>query len=365
MNTEKLKSWIRLIGTKNLGPVTFRQLIGRYGSALKALEMLPSIYSSLGKPPPLILDDDYAEKQLDLARSFRAKTITWESPEYPTQLKTIDSAPPVLYAIGNLDLLLKDSIAVVGARNASLNGMKFTTELCQSLGEAGVVVVSGLALGIDAAAHKGSLSTGTVAVVGGGLDTVYPQEHKELQDEIGQKGLLLSEFPFGVSPSAHHFPQRNRIISGLSKGVVVVKARHQSGSMITAKYAADFGRDVFAVPGFPYDPRSEGPNYLISDGAIMVRSSKDILNNLLSAGNGFALKEFNPKDFFPEPGPEVKSFHKMRESVMELLSTTPTSIDDVISHTGLSPAYVWDIILELELANKLERHGGNRISLKP
>jgi len=363
MDEKHLIDWIRLIGAENIGPSTFRHLLKRYGSAAEALKALPEIVKRAGKETIRIPDIDFAKEQIQHAKKHSAVILTWEDSEYPSYLKAIDSAPPVLYLKGNYKLLFNPVFGIVGSRNASLNGMKFTRDLTESLGRTGLSIVSGLAIGIDAAAHQGALETGTIAVLGGGGDVVYPKENANLQKDIENKGLLISEFPFGTSPAAHHFPRRNRIIAGLSTGVLVVEARQQSGSIITAMYANEFGREVFAVPGFPYDPRSEGPNKLITEGACLVRSASDILNNL--SINLDRANAFDPKEYFPIPGPEVRGLTGMKSKITELLSSSPIEVDAIIRHTELSPAYVWDVILELELSGKLERHSGNKVSLKP
>lgn len=359
MSQSELIDSIRLIGTENIGPATFRHLLHRYGSASEAINVLPSIAKEKQINIPSV---KFAQEQLQKAEALNAKILTWNDPEYPTYLKAIDSAPPVLYLKGNHTLLFNQGIAIVGSRNASLNGIKFTRDISSDLGAHGLSIVSGLALGIDKAAHQGGLETGTIAVLGGGIDVTYPKENAGLQQLIAEQGLLVSEFAFGTPPTAHHFPRRNRIIAGLSSGVLIVEARLQSGSMITANYASDFGREVFAVPGFPYDPRSEGPNKLIMDGAFLVRNAADILEHLAIEMN--RLQAFDPKEYFPKPGPEVRGIAEMKIKIINLISTTPIDIDLLVQHTGLSPAYVWDVILELELSGKINRHSGNKVSLK-
>lgn len=255
MSKDELIDWIRLIGSENVGPSTFRYLLRRYGSAREALSALPSIAQRGGKLNEIAIPDlRYAEDQLERAEHENVKILTWDDSEYPTCLKSIDSSPPILYLKGRYPLILRSSFAIVGSRNASLNGIKFTQEVSCDLGKTGLNIVSGLALGIDTAAHKGALDTGTIAVLGGGIDSVYPKENANLQALIAEQGLLISEFPFGTAPAAHHFPRRNRIIAALSHGILVVEARHQSGSMITANYAAEFGRDIFAYQISPMTP---------------------------------------------------------------------------------------------------------------
>jgi DNA processing protein len=362
MEQQNLIDWIRLINSENIGPITFRHLLKRYGSAAEALKALPGIAKRGGKQAIKIPDEIFAKNQIQQADNCSGFILALEDPEYPSCLKAIESAPPVLYVKGNKELLFNKNFGIVGSRNASLNGIKFTRELSEALGKAGLNIISGLAVGIDTAAHQGALETGTIAVLGGGLDVVYPKENKDLQNVISEQGILITEFPFNTPPSAHHFPRRNRIIAALSMGVLVVEARYQSGSMITAMYANEFGRDIFAVPGFPYDPRSEGPNKLISEGAYLVRNVLDIINNLPVTLE--VAQAFDPKEYFPIPGPEVRGLTDMKSKIIELLSSSPIDIDFIIRHTELSPAYVWDVILELELSDKLERHGGNKVSLK-
>jgi DNA processing protein len=363
MSEQELIDWIRLIGTENVGPSTFRYLLRRYGSAGEALKALPGIAKRGGKRSDIVIPDmQFAEDQVQKAVQNNVKILMWDDSEYPTCLKSIESSPPILYVKGHFPLLLRSSFAIVGSRNASLNGIKFTQEISNELGKTGLNIVSGLALGIDTAAHKGALETGTIAVLGGGIDSIYPKENANLQALIAEEGLLVSEFPFGTAPAAHHFPRRNRIIAALSIGVLVVEARHQSGSMITANFAAEFGRDIFAVPNFPYDPRSEGPNKLIMDGACLVRNASDILSQLSIHLD--ELRAFDPKEYFPNPGPEVRGLAEMKTKIINLLSSTPVDADEIIRHTELPPAYVWDVLLELELSGRLIRHLGNKVSLK-
>ncbi len=362
MEQSDLIDWIRLTAVENVGPSTFRHLLQRFGSATEALKAVPDLAGRGGKSAVSIPSVEFAEKQLKLAEKHKALILTWDDSEYPSALKVIDTAPPLLYLKGQTRLLFKHSFAIVGSRNASLNAINFTRNISADLGRGGLNIVSGLAIGIDAAAHEGALETGTIAVLGGGLDIAYPKENAALQAQIEEQGLLISEFHFGTAPASHHFPRRNRIIAALSKGVLVVEARRQSGSMITVNYANEFGRDIFAVPGSPADPRAEGPNQLIVDGAYVVRNALDILQNLPQVID--SVDEFNPRDYFPKPGPEVRGFAEMQAKIVGLLSATPIDVDDIIRHTKLSPAYVWGVILELELSGKVERHAGNKVSLK-
>ena len=279
----ELLAAVRLIRTEGIGPVTFHRLVQRAnGSACEALKILPELAARGGrKKPYIIYDAAKAESEIEEARSKGAHLIPIWDDHYPNQLREIDDAPPLLYVKGDLTILNKSpSVALVGARNASAHAKKFTTNIARELGAKGCVITSGFARGIDTAAHNGALLTGTIAVFAGGLGKPYPQENIRLIDEVCETGAIISECPWGESPTSRHFPKRNRIVSGLSQAVVVVEASIKSGSLITARMAAEQGRDVFAVPGFPGDPRASGPNSLIRDGAILVSDAQDILNEL-------------------------------------------------------------------------------------
>lgn len=353
---------LRLANAENIGAITYRHLVQKFGSAEAALEALPKIAANGGKKELNVPSVDWAKAEIERAHAAGVEIVDIDSSNYPSLLKIIDAALPVLYLKGDRSLLFKKSLAIVGSRNASLNGIKFTKELAGSLGANHYAVVSGLALGIDTAAHLGGLLSGTIAVLGCGVDCVYPKENADLQQTLSEKGLLVSEFAMGVSPLSYHFPRRNRIIAALSLGVIIVEAKVNSGSMITARYAADYGREVFAVPGFPYDPRSEGPNQLIVEGAGLVRTADDILQNITA--HPPVIKEFDPKKYFPQPGPLTQAMAEMKEKVTSLISTTPIDIDSIVQHTQLPVPYVWDIILELEISGKVERLSGNKVVLK-
>jgi len=269
---------LRLIRSENVGPVTFRALINHFGGAQAALEALPEVARQGGRRRPVrICPRDVAEAELAVAATAGAVPLFTIEPGYPTLLAHVDVPPPLLYVKGRVDLLNRQTIGIVGSRDASAAGHKIARDLARGLGEAGWVVASGLARGIDAAAHLAALATGTVAVLAGGIDVVYPPEHADLQARIGAEGCLVCEQPPGFSPRGQDFPRRNRIISGISSGVVVVEAAKRSGTLITARFAGEQGRDVFAVPGHPLDPRAEGTNQLIKDGAILVTDVEDIL----------------------------------------------------------------------------------------
>lgn len=362
--SEKL-SWLRLSRTDNIGPITFYKLIEIYSSATRALEALPELSRRGGRKNPLkAAESSRIEKEYEALKKIGGEIITAGEASYPLALAATDDAPPVISVLGNPDLMNQSCIAMVGARNASLNGKKFAERLARDLGGHKQAVVSGLARGIDTAAHIGALETGTIAVVAGGIDVIYPEENKELYSDIRQRGLIIAESPLGQQPFAQSFPRRNRIVSGLSKAVIVVEATMRSGSLITARLAGEQGRDVMAVPGHPLDPRAQGPNHLIRDGATLIRSAEDVLEVL----NNFMGRNFQ------EPAPPVSSFHgtipdeidmpqNAQETILEQLSFTPLAIDELIRACHLTIPVVQTILLELELAGRIKRHPGGRISL--
>jgi DNA processing protein len=358
--------WLRLARTENVGPITFRHLLARFGSARAALDSLPDLARRGGRQRPLKPASDAAiRREIDGLAALGGKVIAACEPDYPPLLAAIDDAPPVISVIGHAQLLVRRTVAIVGARNASANGRRFAQDLAAALGDRGFVIVSGLARGIDGAAHEGSLATGTVAVMAGGIDEVYPREHEALRDRIAEAGLILAEPALGTQPQASHFPRRNRIISGLSSGVVVVEAALRSGSLITARLAAEQGRDVFAVPGSPLDPRCRGTNDLIRQGAILTEGADDVIEALTRATR--QLTEPGGGSFTP-PGPAeniVQEIDNAREIVIGLLGPTPVPVDELIRRCQFSPAIVASVLLELDLAGKLERHPGRQVSLVP
>src|SRR3954469_7843549 len=280
MNDSERRAWLRLARTENVGPVTFRNLIARFGTASAALEELPRLAARGGKGNFVLADESEAERELEALAKLGGRLIAACEAEYPPGLKALEAPPPVISVLGHPHLLQKEMIAIVGARNASALARKFADTLSRELGFAGLVVVSGLARGIDTSAHEAALAVGTVAVVAGGVDIIYPPENEKLYGEIKNRGVIVSEMRLGEAPQARHFPRRNRIISGLSRGVVVVEAAEKSGSLITAQYALEQGREIFAVPGSPLDPRAKGANRLIKDGATLTESAEDILSVL-------------------------------------------------------------------------------------
>jgi len=332
---------LRLARSPRVGPVTFHEALGHFGSASAACRELAVSAEA----------DIVREEQALAAR--RGRFIVWGDADYPAALAALPDAPPVLSSVGDLSLLRRPALAVVGARNASLAGRRFATELAADLGAAGLVIVSGLARGIDAAAHQASLAAGTIAVLAGGIDQIYPPQNADLHAAIEAGGLLLAEAPLGTPPLARAFPRRNRIVSGLSKGVLVIEAAAKSGSLITAQRAAEQGREVFVMPGSPFDPRHAGSNALIRDGAILTRNANDILSVL-------GLPHCIPQAIVK---PRQKSHDIDTAKVLEALGPTPTAVDEVVRRCQVSAAAVAEVLLSLELEGRLERHRGNCVSL--
>jgi DNA processing protein len=366
LNPAERLDWLRLIRSENVGPITFYQLLQRFGSAAVALEALPSFARRGGRARGIaICPRADAERELAALAKAGARLVAWGEPDYPAALVAVDDAPPLISLKGDARLLQRRGLAVVGARNASANGRRFAREIAAELGRNGFLVVSGLARGIDAAAHQGALETGTLAVVAGGIDVIYPEENRPLHDEIAEHGVIIGELPIGTEPQARHFPRRNRIISGTSLGVLVVEAALKSGSLITARFALEQGREVFAVPGSPLDPRCRGANDLIRGGATLVEGVEDVLNAL-----GGQLSDPRPAPFTrPVPGPVTDGNDNENEAaagrakVLEALGPSPVPVDELVRQCQLSPAIVATVLLELELAGRLERQPGNRVTL--
>ncbi|HVX81416.1 MAG TPA: DNA-processing protein DprA [Devosiaceae bacterium] len=359
-------AWLRLIRTDNVGPVTFRQLLNRFGSAEAALEALPSLVRQAGVGARLCSPGE-AEAELEATEQMGARLIALGEPDYPPLLKYISGAPPVLAVAGGDELDWGKSVAMVGARNASAAGQKMTRMLAQDLGAAGYTIVSGLARGIDSAAHRASLATGTVAVLAGGLDHIYPDENVPLAREIVEHGgALVTEMPLNWEPRARDFPRRNRLISGLSLGVVVVEAAKRSGSLITARLALEQNRDVFAVPGSPLDPRAEGANSLIQQGAKLVTGAADVLESLATADpTRTSLLEADWEPDYGETGitPDLPSADE-RGRLLEALSVTPMPVDELLADTGLSVPALQTLLIELDLAGRLEWSAGQLVALR-
>ena len=353
---------LRLIRSANVGPRTFRSLLDHFGNARAALERLPDLARRGGAPRSArICSADEAKAELAASRKLGVKWLAPGEDGYPTRLATLDDAPPLLAVRGASTTMMRPMIAIVGSRNASGAGLKFAGQLARELGDAGFVIISGLARGVDQAAHRASIGSGTVAVLAGGHDRIYPPEHKNLLAAIlDQNGAAISEMPLGHEPRARDFPRRNRLISGAALGVVVVEAAHRSGSLITARMAAEQGRDVFAVPGSPLDPRAAGTNHLIKQGATLVTEAADIVNAVqpvLERPVMFPVSETDGEPLDTDP-----QAHD-RLQITGLLGPSPISIDDLVRMSGASPAIVRTVLLELELAGNLERHGGGLVSL--
>lgn len=356
-------AWLRLIRSEAIGPVTFRELINHFGSASAALDAVPDLAARGGRRIRLFPEAD-ALREMEALDRLGARLVALGEPEFPPLLRHVDGGPPLIAVRGDANVLTRPTIAIVGSRNASVAGRRFAAEIASALGDNGYAVVSGLARGIDAAAHQASLRGGTVAVLAGGLDRLYPPEHVDLADRIiAEGGAHITEMPIGHEPRGRDFPRRNRIISGVALGVAVVEAAERSGSLITARRAAEQGRLVFAVPGSPLDPRSSGTNRLIKDGAIMVTAVDDILSEVdPMRERGDHEPPAISEDGAAEPGPPDAPEGE-REKVIAALGPTPVSIDEIIRYTGVRPAVVHLVLLELDLAGRLERHGGQRVSL--
>lgn len=391
LDDRQLLDWLRLIRTEGVGPRTFQSLVNHYGGAGDAIRALPDLSRSKGKAvrvTPLA----EAERELEAARRFGARFVAAGEAEYPRALAATDGAPPLLAVVGPLDLASRPLVSVVGSRNASMAGLKMTERLSWEVGGAGFGIVSGLARGIDAAAHEASLATGAVAVLAGGLDRLYPEENRLLFEALRERGAVVSEMPFGWVPRGRDFPRRNRIVSGLSLGVIVVEAARKSGSLITARFANEQGREIFAVPGSPIDLRAEGPNDLIRQGATLVRNAGDVLDVLRPlVGQEYRQSDMRdaPRDA-TEPmwdeadwlrigaaapeGPAQPPFDGWEEParpadpralVIDLLTTAPTDPDDLARAAGLSIRELTLVLFNLEAEALIERHPGGRVSARP
>ncbi len=358
-------AWLRLIRSENVGPTTFRDLLNHTGSAEKALERLPELSRRGGKKSYRLCTQDDAEAEIEAHARADARLVALGEPDYPPHLRHIDGPPPLLSVKGGSVTARPKTLAIVGARNASLSGRKLAAMFARDLGNADFVIASGLARGIDAAAHEAALSTGTIAVFAGGIDVLYPSDHDRLLAAILQTGgAVISEMPFGWKPRGRDFPRRNRLISGVSLGVIVIEAAKKSGSLHTARFALEQNRDIFAVPGSPLDPRSDGANRLIRQGAALVTNAKDVLEDL-----GGRIEPVLPCDQdLNEPDKDLFSAvqepdESLRVRIISALGPTPVDLDELIRFADVPPRMVHIILLELELAGRLERHRGNKISL--
>ncbi len=365
LNDKERLDWLQLIRTPSIGPITFHRLIAKYGAAADALKALPELSRNAGRKNPLKASDrDDAEHELIEADRKGARAIAFCEDDYPTALAAIPDPPPILFIRGHPGLFEKPAIAIIGARNASGVGRKIARQLAADLGAAGVVVASGLARGIDGVAHDAALATGTIAVVAGGVDVIYPPEHDELTARIARQGVVISECPMGYKPIGRDFPKRNRLISGLSRGVVVVEAAAKSGTLITARFALEQGREVFAVPGSPLDPRCQGANRLIRDGALLTQTADDILDILAQQDAGAS--EDNRDLFDWRDGalaePDPVAIVSLRRQILELLSFTPLHQDEILREVAAPPGLVAGALLELTLAGEAEEHAGGQYS---
>lgn len=356
---------LRLIRSQNVGPATFAALLGHFGTAAAALAALPELSRRGGRGRTIrIASRESAEVEIEALERIGGWLVALGEPDYPPPLAAIPDAPPLIQVLGSRDVLARDCFGMVGARNASAAGRRFARAMASDLGRRGLAVVSGMARGIDTAAHEGALDTGTIAVVAGGIDVVYPAENRRLYDDIVAHGAVVSEQPLGTQPTARHFPPRNRLVSGLSLGVLVVEAAPRSGSLITARMALEQGREVFAVPGPPVDPRYRGTNGLIRQGAVLTETAEDIMEHLegmksrslrqppASAGTVERIEIAPEND--TSPG---------QAAILALLGPVPVTVDELLRECQVSPAVLLTVLLELELAGRLERHPGSRVSL--
>jgi DNA processing protein len=359
---------LRLLRSEQVGPVTFRELINHFGGAEPALAALPELARRGGRRRPIRLcPREPAEAELEAAARAGAMPLFTIEPGYPPMLARVDFPPPLLYAKGRLELLARASVAIVGSRNASAAGQTLARQLSAGLGAHGLVVVSGLARGIDAAAHEAALATGTIAILAGGIDFVYPPEHAALQHRIAAEGCLVSEQPPGFAPRGQDFPRRNRIISGIALGVVIVEAARRSGSLITARLAGEQGREVMAVPGHPLDPRAEGTNGLLKDGATLVTEPGDVVSALAPLLQGGHADGAGASQAAGPPAAaalDVSLDEGLRAQVWEALGPAPVDIDALARATGLDARRVGIALLELALADRIERHGAHLVSRK-
>lgn len=388
---EQRLDWLRLIRSENVGPRTFRALVNQFGGASAALEALPDLARRGGRLLLKVTSRAEAEREMAAAARLGVRFIAMGEPDYPKALQAVDTAPPLIAVRGSSEIFARPSVAIVGSRNASASGLTFAERLSRQLGEAGYIVISGLARGIDTRAHKAALKAGTIAVLAGGQDKIYPSENEPLLHAIvEQGGAVVSEMPFGWEPRGRDFPRRNRIVSGLSYGVVVVEAARRSGSLITARFALEQGREVFAVPGSPLDPRAEGTNDLIRDGATLcadIEHITNVLEPLIATGlrSDTSIEEprhlvgteelWDELDLPDVPRPAVGAVEPDADNredqghepggirLVDLLGPSPVSIDDLVRQSGLSIRVVQTTLLELEIAGRLERHGGNAVSL--
>ncbi|MEL6801547.1 MAG: DNA-processing protein DprA [Pseudomonadota bacterium] len=357
LTEEEKLSWLRLLRSRRVGPSTFYRLMAEHGSVATALEALPEVAKSAGVAEYTLCTPDYALGEVRAGRRAGATLIAYGEDTYPTALRDIADPPPLVWVRGDPALFTRPMIAMVGARNASSLGTRMARKVAADLGAEGFVVVSGLARGIDTAAHLGSVETGTVAVMAGGVDVIYPAENAALAQEIGEKGALLSDQPIHVQPQARHFPARNRLISGLAQAVVVVEAAARSGSLITARNALDQGRDVLAVPGHPFDARASGCNMLIRDGAAMVRGARDVIEALAKP-----VRPVEAAEPAAQPARSLADTAGLHREILSRLGPTPMAEDQLIRDLEAAPATVAPVLVALELDGKIRRAAGGMVA---
>ncbi|KIC41290.1 DNA processing protein DprA [Ruegeria sp. ANG-R] len=353
-------SWLRLLRSRKVGPATFRRLLREHGSAQNALAALPEMARAAGIEGYETCPPGVIAAELKAAKAAKARLLCLGAADYPDALRDISDAPPMLWAIGDPTILQRQAIAMVGARNCSSLGARMARALATDLGKRDFVVVSGLARGIDTAAHLAALETGTVAVMAGGVDVIYPAENADLARNIAESGLRLSEQPMGTTPQARHFPRRNRIISGLAQAVVVVEAAAKSGSLITARDALDQGRDVLAVPGHPFDARAAGCNLLIRDGATLVRSAEDVMDALPQQPQLAAQQSLPTR---PEATRNETTPQALHEAILTRLGPSPIAEDQLIRDIAASAGEIGPVLVDLELDGKIQRQPGGLLSL--
>jgi DNA processing protein len=358
--SEDLVDRLRLVRSPGIGPITYRQLIARFGNAAAALASVPDLARRGGGRGPNLFSRSDAEREIAKVEKLGARYIILGQGLYPRLLAEMDDAPPLLMAQGQLALLERVAVAIVGARNASAAACRFARALAHGLGQQGAVVVSGLARGIDSAAHDGALDSGTIGIVAGGIDIFYPPENADRQTVLSERGLVLAEMPPGTEPRARHFPYRNRIIAGISLGTVVVEAAPRSGSLITARLATEAGREVMAVPGSPLDPRAQGCNQLIRDGATLVQSAADVMEAI----RPFEGKVESAPVPYETPHSPAEGDESATGTVEELLGPSPVPVDEIIRLSGVPSGAVQMALLELDLAGRLDRHAGGKVSLR-
>lgn len=355
---EDLVDRLRLVRSPGIGPVTYRQLIARFGPPGAALAAVPDLARRGGGKAPMLRTREDAEREIARVEKLGARWLAVGQGLYPSLLAELEDAPPLLIVKGNLNLLDRQAVAIVGARNASAAACRFARGLAYDLGQNDLVVVSGLARGIDSAAHDGALETGTLGVIAGGIDIFYPPENEQRQKSLYEQGLVIAEMPPGTEPRARHFPYRNRIIAGISSGTIVVEAAPRSGSLITARLAAEAGREVMAVPGSPLDPRAQGCNQLIRDGATLIQTAADVIETIRPLHSRVRST--------PQPYDAIEHMNgdDALGVVEELLGPSPVPVDEIIRLSGASSGAVQMALLELDLAGRLERHAGNKVSLR-